>query len=636
MAGKKQKNTLVYIFLIGAFLFLINNQLFSTVQPSAPEQTLISFEFYDKDGNIIQLEEPKPKTQLGKLFKNLFKNLGLFAFVIPSGGTALQNVASFQTVVTVDNTGGTNGDFTWNSLSPTGGANGVVCDGSAGCNAASEPATNVCGAAVKSIAAGTSGSFRSACTPIKNMIEKTQPVSFNTQVTASFDTANPKTATKDFQFWSHVIVRTNVVTSSCSGYNPDGDNWITYDMNKNGIIQDDESFGETTGACSTEGWICGTSASTETVKAPGSCDLFVRTPANDVCPKDLCVCASSGTYPRRYCNTDADKCTTGHPDAIDTNANSIPDCREVIPVDSYTLANKETYNTLACIDSIKDFDETDIDCGGPTCTANCRVGGSCNINGDCLNSLCISNICAAIYPTDDLFLRFKMDTVPAGGPVPDDSGYNNNGTFVGALINCDAAGHIGTDKACQFYGSASYINVKTTLRNTTQISNETFAAWIMPLGISTVTTHPGIVSRGITKTMQTALITNYTNTGFQCHALFTDMVGNNFTYYGGIGSVSYGVWSHVACVIESTKMVSSQYINITMKNYLNGKLVNTRFIPNISKYTYNADATRIATRLSLLTTFNGTIDEAAVWNRSLSAQEICNIYHNTSGSAQCP
>jgi hypothetical protein len=43
-----------------------------------------------------------------------------------------------------------------------------------------------------------------------------------------------------------------------------------------------------------------------------------------------------------------------------------------------------------CSDKVKDVDETDVDCGGPTC-AKCGAGLQCMMNSDCQSNNCKNN-----------------------------------------------------------------------------------------------------------------------------------------------------------------------------------------------------------------------------------------------------
>jgi len=45
-----------------------------------------------------------------------------------------------------------------------------------------------------------------------------------------------------------------------------------------------------------------------------------------------------------------------------------------------------------CRNGMKDQDETDIDCGGPTCNP-CETGKSCVVNRDCSSNQCVAELC---------------------------------------------------------------------------------------------------------------------------------------------------------------------------------------------------------------------------------------------------
>lgn len=49
----------------------------------------------------------------------------------------------------------------------------------------------------------------------------------------------------------------------------------------------------------------------------------------------------------------------------------------------------------SCFDAAVDFDETDVDCGGPYCKT-CAVGKQCMANTDCQSGRCANNLCADV------------------------------------------------------------------------------------------------------------------------------------------------------------------------------------------------------------------------------------------------
>lgn len=46
-----------------------------------------------------------------------------------------------------------------------------------------------------------------------------------------------------------------------------------------------------------------------------------------------------------------------------------------------------------CYDGVRDEDETDVDCGGDTCSKRCELGGGCLWDGDCQRGMCVEREC---------------------------------------------------------------------------------------------------------------------------------------------------------------------------------------------------------------------------------------------------
>ncbi len=47
-----------------------------------------------------------------------------------------------------------------------------------------------------------------------------------------------------------------------------------------------------------------------------------------------------------------------------------------------------------CTDGVTDGDETDVDCGGPSCIARCALGKACIVGSDCTSNTCVGSICS--------------------------------------------------------------------------------------------------------------------------------------------------------------------------------------------------------------------------------------------------
>ena len=66
-----------------------------------------------------------------------------------------------------------------------------------------------------------------------------------------------------------------------------------------------------------------------------------------------------------------------------------------------------------CTDTLKNGDETDVDCGGKTCP-QCADGKSCKLAVDCTSGVCTSGICAAPGCTDNVLNGAETD-IDCGG-----------------------------------------------------------------------------------------------------------------------------------------------------------------------------------------------------------------------------
>ncbi len=68
----------------------------------------------------------------------------------------------------------------------------------------------------------------------------------------------------------------------------------------------------------------------------------------------------------------------------------------------------------ACMDGRKDGAETDVDCGGGSCSP-CAVGKVCQGNGDCMSGTCIGDTCRAAPTCDDQIQNGNETDVDCGG-----------------------------------------------------------------------------------------------------------------------------------------------------------------------------------------------------------------------------
>ena len=74
------------------------------------------------------------------------------------------------------------------------------------------------------------------------------------------------------------------------------------------------------------------------------------------------------------------------------NSSMIRNCYDLNLCGKYNFTQEKSCDYLLsihCNDNIKDFNETDVDCGG-SCK-KCDIGKSCDVNGDCKSNLCNPN-----------------------------------------------------------------------------------------------------------------------------------------------------------------------------------------------------------------------------------------------------
>lgn len=70
----------------------------------------------------------------------------------------------------------------------------------------------------------------------------------------------------------------------------------------------------------------------------------------------------------------------------------------------------------SCGDGVLNGDETDVDCGGPSCSA-CGDGSSCSVDGDCSSGVCNGGVCQAAGCSDGVLNGDESD-VDCGGSCP--------------------------------------------------------------------------------------------------------------------------------------------------------------------------------------------------------------------------
>ncbi len=198
-----------------------------------------------------------------------------------------------------------------------------------------------------------------------------------------------------------------------------------------------------------------------------------------------------------------------------------------------------------------------------------------------------------------------------------DSISTNNGTVQGGATY--ATGKVG--QAFSFNGTSGHILVpdSSSLDVTTQF---TMSAWVNPAALMAAPPFPGkgaIISKigggGGNNGYQYGISHDNTKISCQFNAQGEPWPGNQLvaTVPGGI---SLNTWTHIACT----------YNNANLTAYVNGAQVGTLAV-GAKTVVNSASNLRISSDDNGNVYFDGLIDEAQVWNRALTAQEILDLYN---------
>ena len=131
---------------------------------------------------------------------------------------------------------------------------------------------------------------------------------------------------------------------------------------------------------------CGTCPDGSTCAADTDC-------VNSICVASICFPAVCGDGVQNGTETDTD-CGGSCPGLPQWQR-----CVPSLPTVAVGFVRRGRVKAPTCSDSIKNADETDVDCGGPIC-ANCPDGDGCNVDTDCVNSVCTGGLCQVPTCTD--------------------------------------------------------------------------------------------------------------------------------------------------------------------------------------------------------------------------------------------
>ena len=214
---------------------------------------------------------------------------------------------------------------------------------------------------------------------------------------------------------------------------------------------------------------------------------------------------------------------------------------------------------------------------------------------------------------------------PFNGNANDESGNGNNGTVNGAALTSDRFGNAGS--AFNFFNN--YISLSQPFFNgSTNVNSLTYSIWFKCSQLPSSSTNYTLSAKeGFWR-----LIGLYINS--DGIVSYGGSQPNPQSYFGlsSQNSILINQWNHIIVTFE----------NSTLKLYLNGNLEGTSVIQySTLDYSYLALGNSTSTNLigavnpvsPGLTNFaNGIIDDFGIWNRTLTQQEITNLYNSTSSS----
>jgi len=250
------------------------------------------------------------------------------------------------------------------------------------------------------------------------------------------------------------------------------------------------------------------------------------------------------------------------------------------------------------------------------------LGSSCSSDSSCDSNNCYVGVCSTALPplTSGLVGYWPFDEV-TGTTTNDLSSGNHDGVF-STGVSTNQSGKIGT--SFEFDGTG-IVDINSSLSLGTVM---TVSAWAyLP-----ETTNGSIINIGCADTgwgcSSTGIGIGIGDTTFDDPGNNFFIVNNGIAWDSPVTSIGAG-WHYITVVMASDTIVGQYIDGVYRKNYdaFGQGAKNLPFVPLVTNDTikiggYFSDYNRL---------FTGKIDEVAIWNRPLSAQEISKLYNNGNG-----
>lgn len=207
---------------------------------------------------------------------------------------------------------------------------------------------------------------------------------------------------------------------------------------------------------------------------------------------------------------------------------------------------------------------------------------------------------------------------PFNGNANDESGNGNNGTVNGATLTMNRFG--AANSAFHFDGASSFIDIPNL--NSISYKPITYNLWINLSSYNTLNYPLGggmlLVGRDWSGYYDIGclMIWDYPQVG----------INNELSYYIGQSNANSSFTPQLNQWTNITMTISSQD---TIKFYINGVLSSTQYYPTNSNvngpFRIGAGAEPMPTAGRYF--YNGVLDDVGVWNRTLTQQEITDLYN---------
>ncbi|MBW2996638.1 LamG domain-containing protein [Candidatus Woesearchaeota archaeon] len=205
--------------------------------------------------------------------------------------------------------------------------------------------------------------------------------------------------------------------------------------------------------------------------------------------------------------------------------------------------------------------------------------------------------------TDGLVAEWRFELY-----AEDETSNNNDGTVTGATWTDE--GRVG--KAYEFDGSNSHIEIA---HDSSQLLTNgfTISAWVNPRSVGE--TAGRVIQKGTGSAAGGYIV-------FQSNGMVAMLVNGGQIIYSGANSVPFNQWSHISCTVASDGLTTW---------YINGELSGTPDTQGDLSGITDTNPLYIGDDNTGVRNFDGTIDEVILWNRTLSASEIEDLYNTSSG-----